>query len=749
LLGTAIIVLAVPAGGRFLLDPRIVCLELARSARAAATVIEAWRGHGTLHLAISSIEWDYAFLIAYGAFLVVASLRLATRRTGIWKVCGIIAAATAVAAAVLDAIENGAMLEMLRGVPTEQLAQRSSSASTAKFALAGLSLAYLILASIFGRSKTAKPHVYGATDDPGPMKPSVGELPFCDLIMKGGITSGIVYPKAIFELSQHYRFRSIGGASAGAIAAGLTAAAELGRKRSGRPGGLDELAALPGWLRESGRMLRLFRPDQETRSLFGLLVAFLDRRPVWKKIPFVIFSALRGFFRWVIIGLLPGVAIAASMHFAGARAGTAFWAIVASLLCVPLAVAGGAARILLRVLPSNGFGICSGAAPAPPGEEPSLTPWLTALLDGLAGIGAARGPLRFGDLWGSAPEATESAAKREINLEVLTNSLTHGRPYRIPFDDAVFSFKPRELRRLFPDRVVDWMVDPITGKPAPESDDAIVRLPEPACLPVVFAIRLSLSFPLLVSAVPLYAEDHTLQKPHPERCWFSDGGIASNFPIHFFDHWLPRWPTFGIDLVPPQQSKVWLPERAGSGIAELWNRFPPTLYGFLGALVNSIHSWMDNRQSRVPGYRDRIVRISLGDGEGGLNIDMPSEVIDELAQRGMVAGRLLTHAFAAPGAHGWENQRWVRFRTLMALLEHNLPELHEALTSKEGKTYEELGKAPEHYKWRGNQPALAAWVIKGLIDLAEQWRMKQAELEADLEHHAPRPTPELRVAPKI
>lgn len=33
----------------------------------------------------------------------------------------------------------------------------------------------------------------------------------CDVIMKGGITSGVVYPGAIFELSRTYRFRGIGG----------------------------------------------------------------------------------------------------------------------------------------------------------------------------------------------------------------------------------------------------------------------------------------------------------------------------------------------------------------------------------------------------------------------------------------------------------------------------------------------------------------------------------------------------------
>ena len=53
---------------------------------------------------------------------------------------------------------------------------------------------------------------------------------FCDLVMKGGIASGVVYPKAIAELSHHYRFQSIGGTSAGAIAAAVTAAAEYQRR---------------------------------------------------------------------------------------------------------------------------------------------------------------------------------------------------------------------------------------------------------------------------------------------------------------------------------------------------------------------------------------------------------------------------------------------------------------------------------------------------------------------------------------
>src|SRR5215218_6866138 len=51
----------------------------------------------------------------------------------------------------------------------------------------------------------------------------------CDIVMKGGITSGVIYPLAVCELAKVYRLRSVGGASAGAIAAAAAAAAEVGR----------------------------------------------------------------------------------------------------------------------------------------------------------------------------------------------------------------------------------------------------------------------------------------------------------------------------------------------------------------------------------------------------------------------------------------------------------------------------------------------------------------------------------------
>src|SRR5882724_6534491 len=79
-----------------------------------------------------------------------------------------------------------------------------------------------------------------------------GEKRFCDVVMKGGITSGVVYPFAVTELATKYRLKNIGGASAGAIAAGLAAAAEHAREK----GGFLRMAAIPDEI--SRRLLSLF-----------------------------------------------------------------------------------------------------------------------------------------------------------------------------------------------------------------------------------------------------------------------------------------------------------------------------------------------------------------------------------------------------------------------------------------------------------------------------------------------------------
>jgi predicted acylesterase/phospholipase RssA len=81
--------------------------------------------------------------------------------------------------------------------------------------------------------------------------------------MKGGITSGIVYPPALQELAQKYRFRQIGGTSAGAIAAAFAAAAEFGSE-SGKPkAGFEGFQQISDWLGQGTHLLDLFEPSPQ------------------------------------------------------------------------------------------------------------------------------------------------------------------------------------------------------------------------------------------------------------------------------------------------------------------------------------------------------------------------------------------------------------------------------------------------------------------------------------------------------
>lgn len=90
--------------------------------------------------------------------------------------------------------------------------------------------------------------------------------------MKGGITSGVVYPLAITELSRKYLFKNIGGTSAGAVAAVITAAAEYGR-RTGNEAAYDQLAALPRKLGTNNLLLRLFQPTSAAVRVFRVVLA--------------------------------------------------------------------------------------------------------------------------------------------------------------------------------------------------------------------------------------------------------------------------------------------------------------------------------------------------------------------------------------------------------------------------------------------------------------------------------------------
>src|SRR3954462_4363571 len=102
--------------------------------------------------------------------------------------------------------------------------------------------------------------------------PSAAELAYeADMVMKGGITSGVVYPLAVCELAKQYRFRNLGGSSAGGIAAAFAAAAEYARDT----GGFQRLATLP--LALGTNLEGLFKPSPNTKPVFNVLKAAINK----------------------------------------------------------------------------------------------------------------------------------------------------------------------------------------------------------------------------------------------------------------------------------------------------------------------------------------------------------------------------------------------------------------------------------------------------------------------------------------
>ena len=258
----------------------------------------------------------------------------------------------------------------------------------------------------------------------------------CDIVMKGGVTSGVVYPEAVMELARTYRFRAVGGTSAGAIAAAGAAAAELGRST----GGFERLAELPGWIARDGNLASLFQAQRRTQPLLAVLLALTQKGPAS-----AVGTAVAGFPVAALAGAVPGLALAAlALTDEGGGPGLTVVALVCAvaLLGVGTAAAIGWAmwRRAFRAIPANGFGLCSGMPGVAPRSRPALTPWLTELIDHYAGrdTGPDAPPLTFGDL-ARGPEDGEPPGtpdKPWLRLEMVTTNVTNRQAGSCPGREA-------------------------------------------------------------------------------------------------------------------------------------------------------------------------------------------------------------------------------------------------------------------------------------------------------------------------
>ena len=490
----------------------------------------------------------------------------------------------------------------------------------------------------------------------------------CDLVLKGGVTSGVVYPQAILALARRYRFCSIGGTSVGAIAAAFAAAAEFARRR-GDPGGFERLDAACA---ELPRLLPgLFQPNPVFRPLMAL-ARWAQSRPRA--------LAATGLIGLALILLLAGAAAVMSWRD---PAGPALRGISGALLAlIVLGVLGGAwiAGMLAR-LPAADFGLCPGGR-SRPGGPPALTDWVHETIQHIAYGRQGEPPLTFGRL-----------REAGVELRMVVTNLSMRRPHTLPDlgDDLPLMFDAGEWRGLFPAEVVDFLTeeaaDPVPPDAAAPPGLALHQLPSASNMPVIVGVRMSLAFPILLSAVPLWLRDRWLDQlsldqvgaarpmryrapttARLRRILISDGGISSNFPIHFFDTLFPGRPTFalGIDAldpaVDPDGPRAYVP-RGAEGASFMPARDIEGFPAFAAAILGAAKDWQDLLAGSMPGQRERIARVFLSPEEGGLSLDMPAELSRKLMAYGGEVGQAVLDDF------DFAEHRWRRALSVYAVLQ--------------------------------------------------------------------------------
>ncbi len=594
-----------------------------------------------------------------------------------------------------------------------------------------------------------------------PEQPEQTALLSCDLVMKGGITSGVVYPAAMLGLSRRYRFRNVGGASAGAIAAVVGAACEY-RRRGGEAQSFTRLKEINEELGKPGFLEGLFQPTPGARPAFDVLLAYLAGGGAVGRVTGVLRATLReapGIRAATGVALLVWAAFVVFTAWALVADGFSWVDVVAVVLLalvtvvvliavVALAVAWALGRMvagLNRALEDNGLGICSGAPQAGFDGREALTYWLHEQIQLCAGLQPDGEPLSFAMLERGGPDDDQA-----IFLRLVTTDLSYSRPVDLPLPDdpaavaaTTYLFDPDEMRSLFPKTVVDAMVKAAGGDPvplAPGHERKVLPMPG-SKLPIIVAARLSLSFPILLSTVPLWSR-HDRVEGGVVRHAMSDGGISSNFPIHFFDALLPTRPTFGLDLQPypdPEDEPGLM--KAPPIVFDDKPRMPSfttvgTVFAFVRQILNAALNWRDSMQAEMPGFRDRVCQIRLTKNEGGLNLNMAPEVIAAIERKGELAAEAILDGF------DWNRHRFVRYLTFGQAVQKDLEAAKKPFAALTSEVPVLSADWQPYYK--GHEPP---WWDDARAATGEL--LDDVTGRPDFEADAPQPPGDLRIIPNV
>jgi predicted acylesterase/phospholipase RssA len=570
----------------------------------------------------------------------------------------------------------------------------------------------------------------------------------CDFVVKGNLASGVVHAMAACELAKKFRFNTIGGSGIGSAAAAMIAAAETGRAIGG-----SGFAKLQTTLTDLGKahkgsrlgIFNLITPEPKTGKYYKLLKdSVANIKPHDMDLP--LFSVLKTLPGVVGVAAIPGVLTALTAIFAPNLWLTLVWLIAGLCLAGLLPIVAVRQQVVKRLnatLTENSYGFCTGMAKQ--GSADSLSEWLHRNLNELAGQ-SVNEPLTFGDLKRRDEEETP------INLHLQCTDISINRPIRFPEygnssyqSDQVYYFKPEELSRYLPAVVVSAMVKNSRKQRQFKRLKGYFALPEANKLPLAFAVRCSISVPILFSAVPLYRAVRVGGKGRvrweARRSWFVGGELSGTFDVDAFDSPLPKRPTFAIHVAPigsDDESKeeqfkgIWVQNLITHNGPTLWREFND-IRGYLRACMYTSKNWHEGVLMETPGYRERIAVAKISQQQTGMFPAIDEKAYKHLLSLGASIGINLSNRFSEDSkrrfAVSWEAHRWIRFRRHMASLEKQLVDFQKGFyeIAEGDRPFETLmmrdkDEAPHAFHWSDiAQRNHALRITTKLLELIDSW----------------------------